>query len=443
MTAEPKVPVAIVGGGFAGTMLAANLARRGIASALIEGSGRAGQGAAYSTSEPSHLLNIPAERMSAWEDDPDDFARCVEAEGGSRHDFVERRRFGVYLSNILARAVADGFVQVVQANANGAIRSGASWRVDCDDGTAIESEALALAIGNQQPRGIAAFSAGGDRYIDNPWSEDARRAITRTAAEGSNVLMIGTGLTMVDCALSLDAAGFGGRAIAMSRRGQLPRANLAGPAPRPSADPRSLPKGDLRALVRWLRQESGRIGWRDAIDSLRPHSHAVWQSLSHESQRRFLRHARAFWDVHRHRIAPEVAHRIAQMIADGRLEIMAARVVGVDADDNGLGVRYRRRGDSGERALRVGLAINCTGPLHAMSQTRDPLLAGLIAAGEARPDALDIGLATDSSARVIGSDRLWALGALTKANYWEIIAVPDIRVQAAAVADDIARELDR
>jgi uncharacterized NAD(P)/FAD-binding protein YdhS len=44
-------------------------------------------------------------------------------------------------------------------------------------------------------------------------------------------------------------------------------------------------------------------------------------------------------------------------------------------------------------------------------------------------------------APVAGSGQLWALGPLTRGRYWEIVAVPDIREQAAAVAEDIAREL--
>jgi uncharacterized NAD(P)/FAD-binding protein YdhS len=78
-----------------------------------------------------------------------------------------------------------------------------------------------------------------------------------------------------------------------------------------------------------------------------------------------------------------------------------------------------------------------------MSGTRNQLLQGLLGTGAARPDQLDIGLAVDEHSRVIGSDRLWALGALTKGRYWEIIAVPDIRGQVAAVAKDIEVELKR
>ena len=86
--------------------------------------------------------------------------------------------------------------------------------------------------------------------------------------------------------------------------------------------------------------------------------------------------------------------------------------------------------------------FNCTGPLGSIGGTSDPLLRGLLEGGVVAPDRLGIGLEVDARARVAGAARLWALGALTKGRYWEIVAVPDIRGQAAAVAEDIAMELD-
>src|SRR5436305_6873739 len=74
MKSDRQAPVAIVGGGFSGTILAAQLARRGVGSVLIDGSGRLGHGVAYSTTESAHLLNVPAEAMSAWSGEPDHFA---------------------------------------------------------------------------------------------------------------------------------------------------------------------------------------------------------------------------------------------------------------------------------------------------------------------------------------------------------------------------------
>src|SRR3954463_2528335 len=100
MKSDRQVPVAIVGGGFSGTILAAQLARRGVASILIDGSGRMGRGVAYSTTEPAHLLNVRAEGMSAWSGEPDHFATRFESQGGERRGFAERRFFGRYLGEI-------------------------------------------------------------------------------------------------------------------------------------------------------------------------------------------------------------------------------------------------------------------------------------------------------------------------------------------------------
>jgi uncharacterized NAD(P)/FAD-binding protein YdhS len=155
-----------------------------------------------------------------------------------------------------------------------------------------------------------------------------------------------------------------------------------------------------------------------------------------------MRHARAWWDVHRHRIAPPVADTIHRLIAEGRLEVAAGRVVGASAADPGIDVDIRRRGRADVARERFDFVFNCTGPLHAMALTSNPLLRALLDHGGARPDQLGIGLEVDEHSRVAGTEQLWALGPLTKGRYWEIVAVPDIRQQAAAVADDIARELD-
>ncbi|MEO7654056.1 MAG: FAD/NAD(P)-binding protein [Sphingomicrobium sp.] len=441
MSSVRSAPVAIIGGGFSGTVLGAQLARRGIGSIVIEGGGRAGRGTAYSTAEPAHLLNIPAERMSAWPSEPDDFTKLFEAQGGSGHDFAERRLYGSYLSAILDEAVASGHVRIVNAAALAAKREGGTWHLALDDGTRVEAGSLTLAIGNQEPEALKGFEHVGERFVANPWGEAAARAIAALADSGQDALIIGTGLTMVDLALSLDAAGHRGRIIAMSRRGQLPRSSVFSDAPKLEVGVDELTLGDLRSLARWLRERSAHSGWRNAVDSLRPHSHRIWGSLNIDQQRRFMRHARAWWDVHRHRLAPQVGATIARMIGEGRLEIMSARLVAVEDREDGFNVRYRRRGGSEVGELEAGFAFNSTGPLHAISHTGDPLLRSLMESGVARPDALDIGVLVDERSRVCGSERLWALGALSKGRYWEIIAVPDIRGQVAAVAEDIAGEL--
>ena len=465
MKSDPaEVDVAIVGGGFSGTMIAAQLVRRGLSVTLVEGHARAGQGTAYSTREAVHLLNVPAAKMSAWPDRPDDFV----AAGHDAGSFAPRRDYGAYLSAILDQAVAEG-VTVVEARAVAAERDSA-WRVTLDDGRSVTARALVLAQGNQPPEPMRVGDGIDDAlFVNNPWSDEARLALARVSQNDGAVLIMGTGLTMVDAVLSLDAAGHKGRIVALSRRGQVPRAHAPHDAAPVEFD--EVPQGNVLALWRWLRRRSATVGWRGAVDALRPHAQALWRGLSDAEQQRFLRHARPYWDVHRHRIAPQVAAQLQAMIGEGRLEVVAGRVTGVREESGALVVTYSRRGrpltplacgespSSGEdRSQRspgrpgddrpddpragegFAAVFNCTGPLGAMARSRDPLLRQMIGDGLVAIDALGMGLAVDAASRA--GERLWALGPLTKGAFWEIVAVPDIRGQVAEVADQIARELE-
>jgi uncharacterized NAD(P)/FAD-binding protein YdhS len=209
-------------------------------------------------------------------------------------------------------------------------------------------------------------------------------------------------------------------------------------------------------LWRWLRKRGAELGWRGAVDSLRPHSHALWQALDEEQQKRFLRHARPWWDVHRHRIAPEVAAVLKRLIGEGRLEIVAGRLKLMRGGNRELTAGIQRRGKSETKEQHFALGVNCTGPLGAIGRSEDGVLRKLFDDGLARPDWLGMGLDVDQRSRVLrygastGSaptqderSLLWAVGPLTKGRFWEIVAVPDIRGQVADVAKDIAEELQR
>jgi uncharacterized NAD(P)/FAD-binding protein YdhS len=163
----------------------------------------------------------------------------------------------------------------------------------------------------------------------------------------------------------------------------------------------------------------------------------LWKGLSEPERRRFLRHLRPWWDVHRHRIAPPVADRIDRMRESGRLEIEAARIVSVE----GEWVTLARRG-GGEIRRRFDAVVNCTGPEGDIGRIADPLIRSLLASGRAKADSLGLGFEVDDDSRLVGSAPspvLYALGPLTKGMFWEIVAVPDIRGQAARVAEAVAR----
>jgi uncharacterized NAD(P)/FAD-binding protein YdhS len=432
--------VLIIGGGYSGTMLAAHLARRGLTATIVEGRGRAGRGTAFSTPEAAHLLNVPAGKMSAWRDKPSDFSQAVSGEGYQPTDFVPRRRFGAYVSAILDEARASGRVTVVDGQAVDATPGKDGWTVKLADGSRIRANALALAHGNQPPEPLrVANGVSPSLFVNDPWSDEGRAAVLRVAQEGGDVLIVGTGLTMVDVVLSLDAAGHQGRIVALSRRGLTPRPHA--PFEPVAVEGKDVPHGSVHGLWRWLRERGAKLGWRAAVDSLRPHSHALWQSLGEEQQKRFLRHARPWWDVHRHRIAPEVAAVLKRLIGEGRLEIVAGRIKSMREGNRELVAGIQRRGTSETREQHFALGVNCTGPLGAIGRSEDGVLRSLFDAGLARPDWLGMGLDIDRKSRVTGAERLWAVGPLTKGRFWEIVAVPDIRGQVTEVANDISEEL--
>jgi uncharacterized NAD(P)/FAD-binding protein YdhS len=418
-----------VGGGYSGTIAAAELARAGAEAVLIERGDRFAAGAAYGTRERAHLLNVRAGNMSAFADEPGHFASWAEAEGlGESGNFVARRDYHRYISGILDDAVASGRVRLLRGEAvaaqDGAVMLGDGRRLACD--------AVVLAGGNYPSRLPAMLRTPG--AVENPWSPEGAEALKLLAGQKNDVLLLGTGLTMVDVALSLAEAGFAGRMIATSRRGLVPRGHEeVGTPPLPAPEP-----APLGEMIRTVRAAARAHGWRPAVDSLRSVSQGMWRASSHAEKKRFLRHLRPWWDVHRHRIAPPVAARVAQLVEAGQLEVIAGRIRSCDAGTVSIDVR-----GGGEVQRQVAGVVNCTGPEGRIDRVKDPLIRQLLETGRARPDPLGIGLDVDGGSRLIdrdgaASERFYALGPLTRGAFWEIVAVPDIRGQARGVAATIS-----
>lgn len=425
--------VAVVGGGFSGTALAVHLHTAGIDVTIVERGARVAEGLAYGTRELGHLLNVRAGSMSALPASPSHFADWLEARGeGNAARFVPRRTYARYLADLFDEGAAGASVLTGEAVA---------WKagkLSLADHQALQADAVVVASGNILPEPSQAFSASDVRYLNEPWSAAAQRFLADAARQAGDVLLIGTGLTAVDAVLSLGAHGFGGRVIALSRRGLLPRAHADVALPGAAAAPAGSPLEMLRALRR--QGEAGE--WRSAVDALRPVTADLWNSWTVTQRGQFLRHLRPWWDVHRHQIAPEVAQRLAALMASGRLVVAAGRVVGVAGDR----VRIRYRGEREEQGIAPGAVVNCTGPQGDLRRSRDPLLVDLLRSGAARTDAFGLGLDVDAQCRVVGANGrvtrgLYAIGPMTKGTFWESVAVPDIRRQAAEIAATLAADL--
>lgn len=439
--------VAIIGGGFSGTLLALHLLRAGphMRVALVERDKGFGRGLAFSSGNPSHLLNVPAGRMSAYTGDPGHFLRWLQAQDPATEagSFVPRRLFGAYVRQLLhdeLKHAGDRLdlqradVQALEAGADGVTLHAGERR--------IAANAAVLATGNFPPAPPPVADPAfydSPLYRPDPWAPDALAGLHPQAP----VLLIGTGLTTVDTVVSLLDQGHEGPIHALSRRGLLPQRHAAGVTPEPAGE---LPRA-LVPLVRVVRARAkaavaaGRP-WHGVVDGLRPVTTALWQGFAPSDRERFLRHLRPWWDVHRHRMAPAVADRIAAARLSGQLRIHAGRI-GRYAAGDGVEVCFRTRGAGAPASLRAARVVNCSGPGADFARATDPLLQSLLASGAARPDPLRLGLDVSPAcavrdARGVETPGLYAVGPLTKAAFWESTAVPDIRVQCEQLAGRLA-----
>ncbi|AWB25637.1 pyridine nucleotide-disulfide oxidoreductase [Methylobacterium currus] len=441
--------IAVVGAGFSGSMAALHLLAalpRSWSVLLCEKGGRFGRGLAYGTQASDHLLNLRAANMSAYPDRPQHFAdwlgRLPEAEASDvvatpAGTFAPRALYGRYLAELLTQAVvSEGAprLHLVHDAVADLVPVAGGYRLRTEGGTSYAVAGAVLAMGN-----LTGPGAPPSRHRLDPWRPDAFGRLHPDRP----VLVVGTGLTMVDAVASLRGRGFSGRIVALSRRGLVPKVHAptrAWPVP-------DLAAADLASLTRLTRRiraeimaarQAGR-DWRDVIDALRPITTYLWRSLPPREQARFLRHLRPFWDVHRHRAAPPAAAAIAAEIAAGGLEVRAGRILAITDGPSEAVVTIRPRGGGPDAALTVQGIIDATG-IGRVDETGDPLLRRLVANGLARPGPFGLGLAAGDDYRLRGpqAGRLWTLGPLLRGSLWECVAVPDIRNQAAEVAALVA-----
>ena len=441
--------VAVIGGGASGTLAATYLlraaatARVALRIALVDRWGQHGLGRAYATAHAAHLLNSPVDRMSAVADDAGHLARWAEA-NGIRHDgFLSRADFGRYLRELLADAermagptatVARITSDVVGLTCSG---SGRPLRLQLADHGRIDADAAVLATGNQPPAAPFPVPAS-PRYIRDPWMPGALDGV----ADGSLVVVLGSGLTMLDVAVSLTSAHPQTVVHAVSRHGLVPRVHQApsSSAVQPPVLPaRALSPADLPALIRAVRVAAAQdpAGWQAVVDALRPHIPGLWQRLSLPDKRLFLRHVARYWEVHRHRVPPATARKIDQLRSAGRLSVQRGRIIEVTEKQPALCVRVEHDGQVTEVA--AGWLVNATGPAADITGTTDPLLRGLLDSGQARPDPLRLGIEVDADGALLNasgtpSDIIFALGPPLRGQLYETTAIPEIRDQAAVLA---------
>lgn len=458
---RPHADVLIVGGGLSGTLLALQLLRlpgqRRIV--IIESRSELGRGEAYSATELGHTLNGNAARMSVDPDNAEDLTQWlseyIAAGGWPESDeqhvpiaelFPPRGIFGLYVQQRLAEAQAIGAaagssVAHVRGEVTDLQTDQAGARATLADGRAVTARFGVLATGmfaaaRTPQRDSNALNAAA---VD-PWDVAAMTQLDRQG----RVLIIGSGLTMVDAVVSLEQAGHRGPIDVFSRHGLLPHVRRQPPAwPDFLAADHSI--RSTRQLVRALREqcrlaiEQG-IDWQAPLDTVRVHIPRLWSQATDVQRRQFVRHVRPWWESHHHRSPPPSAELVERLLQTGRLRVHAATLQGVEEAPPGqVQIRVRYRGEPASRIESGAALINSTGIQYDWRRVDRALPRRLLERGLIQPGPLALGIAADPGGAVLDaqgqvSARLFAMGPPLRGMWWESTAVTDVALQAKALA---------
>lgn len=421
------VRVLIVGGGAAGVVAAAALLRQGgrvpVDVRIVERRDVVGPGLAYRTTEPLHLLNNYAGRMSALPGEPDDLLSWCAQEGvdATADTFLPRHVYGRYLAGLLDRVAvpAGSRLSRLRGEVVDLDDTGSDYRATIASGWRMHADVVVLALGNPPPRRPPGLCLDViDTVVDDPWAPGLVDAVP----DDGRVLLVGTGLTMVDLAVQICAARPLARLTAVSRHRLLPRPHLpvdGGPVPPYDADDSS-----LAAVMAAVRRAADRgQDWRSEVEAVKGVANDLWRRLSLDERGRFVSHVARYWEVARHRMAPATAAAVDDLLASRRLVVAAPEDVDTTTFD---------------------LAVNCTGWGSVCAPGWNPLVDRLAVKGMLWPGPHSLGVDVDLAGALLDAHGLrarglYALGAARRGAEWEVAAVPDLRRQACAMAQDIGR----
>jgi len=454
--------ITILGGGFSGSALLLHLARLPggpyAADVHLVEPRPAGPGLAYSAPRPEYLLNVRAPSLSAFADEPDHFAQWLRMNDVPAGDeqFCSRQTYGRYLQELvadtLARPAANGlrfFRHQDSAVAATVNPDGRTATLHLAGSRELTTDYAVLALGNfppPPPAGPEQAYLSHPTYHGNPWAARALRGIAPT----DSVLLIGAGLTAVDVLLGLAADGHTGPVTVVSRNGRWPAEH----GPQGTAYPNFYETdlaglatvGEvLRAVRRRIREAATQgIDWRPVLDSLRPDLGRIWAAWPVAEQARFLQHLASVWSGQRHRSPPQNVAAVQAMLDAGIVRPELGKVRRIVPQGADLAVQLHKHGQT--RWLTARHVITCTGPLLDYGRIDDPLVRGLREAGQLVPDSLRLGMQTDAhgallNARGEASDIFFTLGPSRRPAYFESTAVPELRQQAAALAQHLLEQI--
>jgi uncharacterized NAD(P)/FAD-binding protein YdhS len=432
--------IAIIGGGISGTLTVLQIIKQSqnpITIFWFDTQNKFGKGYAYNTFDESHLLNVRANNMSVFPDEPNHFIEWLKQfhKQYTSKDFVPRKLFGEYVlqtfellqnSNSIVKLhlITEEVKSIRKTNPDFEIKTHQHYQV----------QKVILAFGNflpAHPRTISKEYISSKNYFQNAFNVQ----LTSQIQSCDNITIIGSGLTMIDMIVSLSHFNYKGKINVISPHAYIPQAHQENPLP--SVTP-FIEKNKTYSLLEVLslvnkqlkKAKKENLSLHSVVDSMRPFLQNLWLNFSVEEKKQFLRHLRHKWGVARHRAPAQSMAIFNELKSTGQLQLIKGRISNIKSLDSGFEIHY-----SNKQILHTQLIINCTGPESDYSQLKSPLIEYLVQNQIISPDPIKYGINAQKDGQI--SYNLYTIGPPLKGILWESVAVPEIRVQAQELAAKI------
>jgi uncharacterized NAD(P)/FAD-binding protein YdhS len=434
----------ILGAGFSGKMLAAQLLRnKSFADKckiyLIDP--LFSNGIAYGTPDEAHLLNVRASNMFALANEPNhlvEYLTSTLGEGDWKNTFVSRVTYSKYLDSIFSNSIQHSEQSLVKiVGAVSSVRKNDSGLEVQVGKQTLQLDHLVLAYGNIHTELVPTKNG--------PVIGKAAWPLDKEVLSKNRILLVGTSLTMIDLALSAARLNPNCQIVAVSRNGLLPTLHTSLDQDRLLKVRKLLEEefksnNSLLGVLSTLRRYSKVYPWREVVDGIRPFTVSLWKGFSERERKLFQIRLSTFWSIHRHRVSPDVNDQLLKLISENRLRIIPGKIKSISKSESVSEVLIETK-EKESLLLEMDEVINCTGPASLNQISEKPLFASLLREKLISQDKLGLGVSMENSKddQVLYTELISCMGPPLRGELLECTAVPELRIQVERLAELLNR----
>jgi uncharacterized NAD(P)/FAD-binding protein YdhS len=425
MAGQKYKKIAIVGGGASGALTALHLAskfgERVEISIFEKTDAPLGAGRAYANPNPEYLLNVPVEKMGYQVTDPGDFSKWVnvhhpEAAQDPHFPFVARAWYLEYLNGKISRLSG---LKRITGEVRLASYEKKKWKLKTERGFQDFYDAVFVATGYEERLDPEVFKLGDKKVrslIFQPYEKPAEKLRPK-----DDVIVVGAGLTAFDVWRNFRQAGRLGKVTLISRHGLIPTAHLkSAPVNPPLKAVPNLSGMTSLQILRVLRaiHRSSVLSLPETADQVRTQTSRIWGGWDENEKSRFLKHLARYWEIIRHRLPGTILEDWNAEVSSQSAALMKGKILQIKSSPHGVAVKVKNYDET--LNLKASAVILASGFRTDQESLRFKIPQGLV-----QKCPFGFGF------RKIRAPGLWFVGPASKTEFWEVTAVPDIRVQLA------------